>query len=67
MTYSIVRFYQDSKLENVIIERGLSLEEVQSHCEDPETSWRTCHKSAGKLRTLECGPWFDGYVEESDE
>ena len=42
---------------------GLTLEEVQAHCNDPETSSRTCTRAEGKRRTAQRGPWFDGYEE----
>ena len=43
---------------------GLTLEEAQAHCNDPETSSSTCTKSAGRKRTKTYGPWFDGYEKE---
>lgn len=65
MTYTIVRFFQRDNVENVIIKTGLSLEDAQEHCEDPDTSWRTCTSEEGNERTRVYGPWFDGY--RSDE
>lgn len=63
-TYKIIRHFQDA--ENKTIKRGLTLEEAQEHCRDPETSSRTCtnthvtkhHSNANR------GAWFDGYEEE---
>jgi hypothetical protein len=46
------------------IETGLTLEQAQKHCSDPETSSSTCTKSAGKARTKRMGAWFDGYEHE---
>ena len=46
-TFSIVRFH--FKRENEIIETGLTLQEAQLHCSDPDTSG---------------DGWFDGYREE---
>jgi hypothetical protein len=63
MTYKIIRFFRDTYRKRTIA-TGLTLEEAQAHCRDPETSSRTCTKSAGKQRTRRCGPWFDGYTEE---
>lgn len=57
--YKIVRGYFRGGRR--VIERGLTLEQAQEHCKDPETSSRTCTKSAGKTRTRRMGPWFDGY------
>ncbi len=62
MTYKIVRSY--FKGGKRTIKRGLTLEEAQAHCKDPETSSRTCMKAAHKRRTEVHGPWFDGYTEE---
>ncbi|PYC48178.1 hypothetical protein DI396_03985 [Litorivita pollutaquae] len=44
ITYDIVRFRQNGK--QWIIRRGLTLEEAQAHCQDPNT------RGEG---------WFDGY------
>ena len=65
MSYKIVRFYSrpgrnagghlESKKRT--IERGLSLLEVQEHCNDPSTEG-TLPKSRGGW------DWFDGYYEE---
>ena len=61
MTYNIVRFYY--KGGQRVIERGLTLEEAQAHCKDPETSSTTCTTSRAKAITRRNGPWFDGYTE----
>ncbi len=63
MSYKIVRMFQDRYHPRRTIKTGLTLEEAQKHCQDPETSSRTCTKAAGKARTKRCGPWFDGYEE----
>ena len=50
-TYEIVRFYAPHRSEaNEVQLSGLTLEEAQEHCSDPETS--------------EEGEWFDGYRTE---
>jgi len=61
-TYKIIRMYFDDKWPDRQIKSGLTLEEAQAHCRDPETSSRTATKSAGKARTRQKGPWFDGYT-----
>ena len=38
--------------------RGLTLEEAQAHCQDPETSGSTCSDLSKR------GMWFDFYTEE---
>jgi hypothetical protein len=63
MTYKIVRHYRDSYGKRVIA-RGLTLEEAQTHCSDPETSSSTATSAAARRRTRRLGPWFDGYSEE---
>lgn len=59
--YRIIRFYRDHYPRRRIIERGLTLDEAQTHCGNPETSSSTCTTSTGKRRTRQLGPWFDGY------
>jgi hypothetical protein len=61
--YKIVRFYRADGVPRRTIRTGLTLEEAQAHCRDPETSSSTCTTSAGKARTKRLGPWFDGYEE----
>jgi hypothetical protein len=63
-TYRIVRFYQ--KHENETIVEGLTLDEAQAHCNNPESSSRTCSSRFGMERTKTYGPWFDGYTEEDE-
>ena len=66
--YKIIRFYRDRSHNfhrgRRVIARGLTLEQAQAHCGDPETSSSTCTKAAGKARTRRMGPWFDGYDQE---
>lgn len=64
MSYKIIRFYADKKLEDEVIETGLSLEEVKERCSDPEASSRKCESVEGIHRTNRCGAWFEGWVEE---
>ena len=63
--YRIVRLFFDRERNPArrVIKTGLTLEEAQAHCNDPETSSSTC-KSARCLRyTKQHGEWFDGYEE----
>ena len=49
-TYNIVRFFNPLlEKEDVVVRRGLTLEEAQEHCRDP--------------KTRQDGEWFDGYTE----
>lgn len=63
-TYKVRRFFQDSKRETVTIKTGLTLEEAQAHCRDPETNSRTCTSMESQGVTRANGPWFDGYDAE---
>ena len=62
--YKIVRMFFDSNRRSRVIERGLTLEEAQAHCKDPETSSKSCTTSAKKRYTKKVGQWFDGYESE---
>ena len=62
-TYTITRLFRDSP-NRTIVKRGLTLEEAQAHCSDPETSSSTCTSAEGKRRTKRSGPWFDSYSAE---
>lgn len=62
--YKIIRMYFNGEPRRRTLARGLTLEEAQRHCQDPETSSRTCTQSANRARTRRRGPWFDGYEEE---
>lgn len=59
--YKIIRRYFNSNVSPRTIKTGLTLEEAQAHCQDPETSSRTATSAAAKRRTARLGPWFDGY------
>jgi len=63
-TYLIVRRYQRSSERSAIIDRGLTLEAAQAHCQDPETSSATCTCPTGHRHTAQKGAWFDSYTKE---
>jgi hypothetical protein len=63
-TYRIVRFYQNGGVSRRTIKRGLTLEQAQAHCRDPQTSSRTATSAVAQARTNVHGQWFDGYEEE---
>lgn len=58
--YKIVRHFFGGNSSTV--ERGLTLEQAQAHCQDLETSSSTCTGPVGKTRTRLHGPWFDSYT-----
>jgi hypothetical protein len=64
-SYDIVRMFQ--KGGKRIVKRGLTLQEAQAHCKDPETSSSTCTTKAGRDRTKRMGPWFDGYQDTTKQ
>lgn len=59
--YDIVRFYQNPNVENEVIKTGLTLEEAQEHCSDPETSSSTAKNRIARAGVARYGEWFDGY------
>lgn len=63
MKYKVVRHYFQGNRKRTIA-TGLTLEEAQAHCQDPETSSRTATSSVAKRRTRLQGPWFDSYQTE---
>ena len=46
-TYRIVRLHKDN-YERPVLLQGLTLEEAQEHCSDPETSSSTCEEEEAK-------------------
>jgi len=60
--YSIVRHYFYGRKRT--LETGLTLEQAQAHCSNPETSSRTAMGSAARARTRRFGQWFDGYTKD---
>lgn len=59
--YKIVRLYLNGRKNT--IKTGLTLEEAQAHCRDPETSSKTCTRRDRVRITQSRGPWFDSYEE----
>ena len=59
--YNVVRMFQRDGSKRRTIKTGLTLEQAQVHCQDPETSSSTCKGAKARRRTAERGPWFDGY------
>ncbi len=60
--YKVVRMYFRGGKRT--IHTGLTLDQAQEHCQNPETSSSTCTKAAAKNRTKRLGAWFDGYEQE---
>jgi hypothetical protein len=64
-TYKIVRMFQQEGRRRQTIRTGLTLEQAQAHCQDPETSSSTATGAKAQARTRRLGAWFDGYEEET--
>lgn len=62
--YKIVRGFLNEEHARRTIKRGLTLDEAQAHCRNPESSWKTATSVSAKRRTQRKGPWFDGYTQE---
>ena len=60
--YKIVRKF--FRHPDELISTGLTLEEAQEHCTDPESSSSTATTEDGEDLTRHKGPWFDAYYEE---
>lgn len=61
--YKIIRCYLNENKPDRAVKSGLTLEEAQKHCQDPETSWKTATSAKAKRRTRLYGPWHDVYEE----
>ena len=57
--YNVERLYFEGGKS--VLRRGLTLDEAQAHCQDPETSSSTC--SAAKAASVGSKQWFDCYTE----
>ena len=62
--YKIVRIYKNPYTNSRVIKRGLTLEEAQAHCRDPESSSSRCTKPEKLRITRRMGEWFDGYDDD---
>jgi hypoxanthine-guanine phosphoribosyltransferase len=65
MSYATVLFFLDDYPAEVL-DTGLTLEEAQAVCNDPESSSKSCTTIVGKRRTKERGAWFIGWRKEED-
>lgn len=62
-TFKVVRVFKSGR-DRQTIREGLTLEEAQAHCQDPNTASRTAVSKTANVTTLKYGPWFDAYYEE---
>ena len=62
--FKIVRVYFTPSINKRTLQRGVTLEEAQAHCKNPESSSTSCTLSSRKAITKRMGPWFDSYEKE---
>lgn len=62
-SYKVVRLYFSERRPRTMA-RGMTLEEAQAWCRDPETSSKTATSAKARRHTAAYGQWFDGYVQE---
>jgi len=60
MSYKVVRRFSNNG-RKYTVHRGLTEQEAQEICRNPESSWKTATSKTAKQRTKKYGPWFDGY------
>ncbi len=61
--YKIIRYFfnvNGVSRPNMIIKKDLTEEEAIKHCNDPETSSKTCTSNYRRAYTRKNGEWFDG-------
>lgn len=63
MTYKIVRQYY--KGGSRCIRKGLTLEQAQAHCNDPETASKTATSIKAKRAEARGDGWFDSFYREN--
>lgn len=62
--FKIVRNFYEDFYPSKVIKRGLTLEEAQAWCKDPETSSSTAKSKAAHKILQKYGEWYDGYAED---
>lgn len=62
MKYRIIRMFENYPQR--VISEGLTLEQAEAHCKDPEATSSTARGTAASLRTQKYGPWYDTYEPE---
>ncbi len=62
-SYKVVRLYYSLRRPRTMA-RGMTLEEAQAWCNDPETSSETATSAKARRHTAAYGKWFDGYDKE---
>ncbi len=66
MGFYVMRIYRDSDRRQIIA-TGLTEEEAQNICRDPESSSKTATSKTAKARTKCNGPWFNCYDEKKSK
>ena len=65
-TYRIVRMYAHPSIVSEWIDTGLTLEEAQEHCKDPETSSKTATHIKNTTLTKTFGDWLTDTKKRND-
>lgn len=64
-TYRIIRLYGPRPVRRRILKRGLTLEQAQRYCSDPETSSSTSTNPKVRRKHEAGYCWFDGFEKEN--
>jgi hypothetical protein len=62
-TYTVVRRFRDHTEKNTVIKTDLTREAAKAHCNDRDSSSRTCTTAEGHALTELYGDWFDTFEE----
>ncbi len=66
--YYLIRFFfNGGNTKREVLREDLTLQAVEAHCNDPETSSKSCTSDEGRARTAEHGDWFDGFERTDDD
>lgn len=63
-TYKVVRIYFSGDYATEVVSTGLTREQAQAYCQDPQTSSSTCTDPEAVERTALRGAWFCGFERE---
>lgn len=62
-TYDVRCYFKDDHTPSRIVETGLSREQAEAICQDPDNNSKTTTTSEGKAVTRKYGEWFFGFTE----
>jgi len=64
--YVIIRKFHKTPGQNMIIKRGVSLQDAKAHCTNPEACSKTAADLTAHILTRHFGPWSDSYQQDTD-